>query len=58
MAEQQLNVFERSAPLKHLNGKRVAPFVSARAALPDEVVVNGLLDALEGIRLRRSATDT
>ncbi len=25
--EQQLNVFERSTTLKHLNGKRVAPFM-------------------------------
>src|SRR5580658_4009108 len=29
MAEKQLNIFERSAALKHLNGKRVTPFVSA-----------------------------
>ena len=28
MPEQQLNIFERSAALKHLNGKGVAPFVS------------------------------
>ena len=29
MPEQQLNIFERSAAFKHLDGKRIAPFVSA-----------------------------